>query len=312
MENIPSNFKFLFYKTKDAFERDLSKQRIKDTSIVFIQGAAQNDRAIWTHHTYFSVSEGLEHSKGVFETLSGLKRNVPWPLVGDWAIVLNAGLFPATFPIEFNTGDGWMIYTCQTEGVWTQTDKYYNKENINLSEYIKKEDVNFGEYWRKDELDLSPYLTTSNADLLYAKLSAVNTLNNNINTIAEQLAKYAKKSELNSYATRESLLSYLKIEDIPTYIQTTSSGDVVDLSNFYTKSQIDSKLQNIDLSEIQNEISALRDAINNLNTQTDCNCPKHVFLTQAQYDALEEYDNDTLYFITGGWMFGNSFPVILT
>lgn len=57
---------------------------------------------------------------------------------------------------------------------------------------------------------------------------------------------------------------------------------------------------------------------------------KHVFLTQSEYDALEEYDRDTIYFILEsanddaygskfgdafpfrfGWAFGGEFPIIL-
>ena len=45
---------------------------------------------------------------------------------------------------------------------------------------------------------------------------------------------------------------------------------------------------------------------------------KHVFLTQDEYDALEEYDNDTVYFIlegsgdntNSGWRFGGTFPIV--
>lgn len=40
---------------------------------------------------------------------------------------------------------------------------------------------------------------------------------------------------------------------------------------------------------------------------------KHVILTQEAYDALTEYDNNTLYFIVNiqneSWTFGNTFPI---
>ena len=317
MENIPSNYKFLFYKTKAGFERDLSQQKVRDASIVFIQGEAQNDRAIWTHHTYFSVSDGLEHSKGVFETLGELQRNVRWPVAGDWAIVLNPNTFPIQFPLQFGYEDGQNIYVCQTNGVWTKTERRYDREQINLTNYIKKDEINFGEYWRKDELNLSPYLTREDASSLYARVSTTNGLSNRIDNIEDQIANFVGRSELNSYATRSQLSEYLKIADISKYIQSTSTG-IVDLSNFYTRQEVDSLIQTgqqstpADLSEIEAEISALRDTINNLNTQVDCNCPAHVFLTQSQYDALEEYDANTLYFITAGWMFGGQFPITLT
>lgn len=42
--------------------------------------------------------------------------------------------------------------------------------------------------------------------------------------------------------------------------------------------------------------------------------PKHVFLSQEEYDALPSYQNNTLYFIlepTIDWTFGGTFPVVL-
>ena len=44
---------------------------------------------------------------------------------------------------------------------------------------------------------------------------------------------------------------------------------------------------------------------------------KHVFLTQEQYDSLEEYERNTIYFIlepevASNWAFGGEFPITLT
>lgn len=192
MENIPSNFKFLFYQTKDAFERDLSGNKINSASIVFIKGATQNDRAIWTHNTYFSASEGNNHYKGIFETISSLKRYCPWPEPGDWAVVLDSTVFPMTFPIKLGYSGQQNIYVCVTEGEWIRTDKHY--------------------------------------DIMHSELT---------------------EADLEPYATKDELSEYVKIEDIENYIPSTDTH----------------------------------------------NCPNHVFLTQAQYDALQEYDDNTLYMI---------------
>lgn len=70
----------------------------------------------------------------------------------------------------------------------------------------------------------------------------------------------------------------------------------------------------------------------------NCDCPEHIMLTQAQYDALTSYKDNALYFIvpdeaidngssevwhfggtfpirfsdnTGSWSFGDKFPIIL-
>lgn len=48
--------------------------------------------------------------------------------------------------------------------------------------------------------------------------------------------------------------------------------------------------------------------------------PHHIFVTQEEYDALEEYEKDALYFIVqhslgpdivDNWVFGSEFPVTL-
>lgn len=54
--------------------------------------------------------------------------------------------------------------------------------------------------------------------------------------------------------------------------------DSVNLNEYYTKEEINSKNQ-----EIQNEINSIKD--------------KQVFMTQAEYDSLEDIDDNKLYFI---------------
>lgn len=49
--------------------------------------------------------------------------------------------------------------------------------------------------------------------------------------------------------------------------------------------------------------------------ETPSGIPAHVFLTQSSYDALQEKDSETLYFIiedTNAWHFGDPLPIRLT
>lgn len=56
------NNRFLFYKTKDAFERD--KNEIMNESIVFIADPA----IIWTHGIYYVANKNSETQKHIFTT----------------------------------------------------------------------------------------------------------------------------------------------------------------------------------------------------------------------------------------------------
>ena len=51
-------------------------------------------------------------------------------------------------------------------------------------------------------------------------------------------------------------------------------------------------------------------------SEKTCNCPKHVFVTQAEYDSLEIKEKDVLYFIvkskSTSWVLGDNLPMILS
>lgn len=65
------------------------------------------------------------------------------------------------------------------------------------------------------------------------------------------------------------------------------------------------------IATIQEQIESLQNTINNINIPEYHESIHHVFLTQEEYNALEEYDNDTLYFITQSVGLG-TFPIILS
>lgn len=79
----------------------------------------------------------------------------------------------------------------------------------------------------------------------------------------------------------------------------------------------------IPAGDLSTKVQELLQKIDALNVQE--NCPRHVFLTQDAYDALETKDPGTLYFIVEdieepetpdtpveAWVFGSTFPIILS
>lgn len=66
-------------------------------------------------------------AKGYFRSLEALGAAVPYPAVGDWAIVNVGKQQPA-------------IYICSTEKEWTSSGQYYGGELIALNGYVKTED----------------------------------------------------------------------------------------------------------------------------------------------------------------------------
>lgn len=105
--------------------------------------------------------------------------------------------------------------------------------------------------------------------------------------------KCVKQDDLQDYAKKDDLQSYAKQNDLQNYVKKD------EIAQYITEQPI-----------VGNK--------------------KHVFLTQGEYDALEEYDRDTIYFILEsanddaygskfgdafpfrfGWAFGGEFPIIL-
>ena len=66
-----------------------------------------------------------------------------------------------------------------------------------------------------------------------------------------------------------------------------------------------------DIESVQTDIQSLRNSINNTGIPQPSETVHFAFMTQSQYDELEEYDQDTLYFIIQGTGLG-IFPITLT
>lgn len=65
------------------------------------------------------------HNKGLFESLTALKSAVPFPVVGDWAVV------GTTIPGP--------LYQCKAKGTWTNTGQTGGGGEIDLTGYITSE-----------------------------------------------------------------------------------------------------------------------------------------------------------------------------
>jgi len=101
--------KFLFFKTKEGFEKRLKAREVSPDSIVFVA----KEQLIWTHNQYFGIQTGFEKAKGYFNTINDLIRQHPSPKAGDWAILGTAIYGGETVHMA--------IAQCNRDGVWDVT-----------------------------------------------------------------------------------------------------------------------------------------------------------------------------------------------
>lgn len=91
-----------------------------------------------------------------------------------------------------------------------------------------------------------------------------------------------------------------KYNQISEFIETLGDGDSEEaLSNIITR-----------ISNLESDISRLNRLIENIHVGSANKGMKHIVLTQSQYEALEEFEEDALYLVTEdeeGWVF----PIIL-
>jgi len=133
--------RFLLFKTRDEFNK--LRLQIKDTSIAFIEGETPVDRAIWTNGKFYSSTLGLEHSKGLFDSFQSLLKAYPYPIAGDWAIIIDSWVLGDKFPVILKDSiEVWRICVCEEDGYWKMTNRVYDYENIDLSQYVRKDEIN--------------------------------------------------------------------------------------------------------------------------------------------------------------------------
>ena len=302
MENNSKKYRFLFFENKQTFDEKISNGEIRDGAIAFIKGETENERAIWTHNTFFK-SGGEDHSKGFFVSEEDLRNSVPYPNVGDWAIVANQNiqwLFGDKFPVYFAlAGIIYWIYVCKQAGQWEKTKLTYEGEDINARIRLNAMQQQQSRFITRDQLDQSGFLTPADFKTINGE-SILGDGNLSINTTGT----------------------------IPTTINTSDIQDEVleksqDVINSEFRRDIDAVTTTVNndsdyelIQQLREQIQILNDKINAIFSQQteEGEYIYFAFLTQAQYDELEEHDPDTLYFIIAEdhWGFGDAFDITLS
>lgn len=265
------------------------------------------------------VDAKKEKSKGLFPSLASLQNAVPEPSEGDWAIISDNSRF--------------VVCRCETEGTWTVTQEEFNV-GIPLTEYPKKTDLK----------------TINNTSLI---IDPTDPYDNNIQieggtsssiipiATSEQDGLLSKElyAELETIRTVTLVQMARDIDNIESLIGTND----LEIQNIINKYNIIKDfISNIDpnddvLAQIMTSISSLQQDISDemLRAINEENSLKsrvryleehgtggggssdgyhHIVLTQEEYDALETYDNRTIYLIIASkdsWGLGDGLPIIL-
>lgn len=252
------NKQFLIFKNRQAFERELANETIKETSIAFIK----EEELIWTHGTMFGGDQNQHsHAKGYFSSVSKL----PHGEEGDWAIVNEDG---TEYIYYYDVEDGWV------KGGEYKSDDYVLKAN--LLDYIKNFYDNV--YVRKDEV-YTPDQYDGDYDSSSESPGGSTTVNpgytfnidqqidkNSFNPVANWVIYNALKNKvdtsvLNDYLTFEqfqTLAANILAADLTQYYtknQTYSKDQVYNKNQTYSKSEIDnivSIIPSFDVEVVQN------------------------------------------------------------
>lgn len=83
------------------------------------------------------------------------------------------------------------------------------------------------------------------------------------------------------------------------------------LDQVYTKTEVDDTV-----SQIESGVSDIEQRLEELENNPQSSGPNHVFLTADEYAAIQEYDQNTIYFVWDeeqkAWVFPGTFPVTLS
>lgn len=258
------------------------------------------------------VDAKKEKSKGFFPSLASLQNAEPEPLVGDWATISENSKI--------------IVCRCETEGIWTKTSEEVSLE-VPLYEYAKRND-----------------LKTINGQAIL--IDSSNPLDNNIqveggeqgfipiaSSESDGLLSKELYNEWDTLKTTTIIELDRRIENLESLVNTND----LEIQNIITKyNVIKDFISNINpnsdvLSQIITDISSLQNAItvettralseeNSLKSrvkyleQNGTEGFHHIILTQAEYDALNSYDNRTIYLIISSrdsWGLGDPLPIIL-
>lgn len=239
------NNKFIFFARHETFQKEIDSGNIPYDSIVFIR----DRKAIWNRGVYYSDTDYKDNkAKGFFRSYSALWKACPSPEIGDWAVVYKDGR--------------WVIYVCEYEGVWTETDYVYNEGDIDLDGYVKSEDLS--PYAKKSDFKTINRESIIGEGNIEIKLDVDDSLSSSSkNPVQNRVIKNALDQKLNGSDLKtingESLIGKgdIKIsvtaEDVYNYIENyiTENGISID---------VDSALSSTSKNPVENR--AITDALN--------------------------------------------------
>lgn len=241
------------------------------------------------------IERKKDKCKGYFDSYQSLTSNFSSPEIGDWAIVKNS---------ENNKN---YVYKCSTQGIWSTDSEEYD-QSLNLEEYVRKDNlktINGQSLIGNDNLEVGQYNPANNDE---------NGLMSNLHyTYLEEL-RVTKLPKLERDISN--ILSILDTENSSEQIQAIINkyNQISEfIQNLGDDNDSEEALSNIitRISNLENDISRLNRLIENIHVgDSSTGGMKHIILTESQYDALEEYEEDALYLITEdeeGWVF----PIIL-
>ena len=179
---------------------------------------------------------------------------------------------------------------------------------------------------KADKEQLLNYYTIDEVSELLEQLRLTLIQYVNITADGIDLTQFYTKEELdtllgNNYATKEFVQqSTQNIEQINSLGERISIVEqtIQNIPDSNTLREINQSIQDMDqavdkaqedIENIQNNIESIQEDIEEAKL-----APKHVFLRQSQYDALESYEDNTLYFTfedLEGSQFGDEFPLTL-
>lgn len=330
------------------------------------------------------AKENKEKSKGYYDSYQSLVWNIPYPEIGDWAIVKN------------ESDNHWYIYKCVVRGYWKETDEEYTSD-INLNEYPKKSElktINGQPIYGEGDIETGNRydIASQNNDGLLSKELYVQLLEmrnetlpeiqeridnllllfddeqtpeniqniiDRYNQICEFIASLGDsdngqilqqiiadidvlktdvnsiKGDINTNVKRDLTEVKDRIAELNGAIDKINE-DMADADasvserfiNVYERIQDIENTEGGNLEEIRNNISELNNSVESINTNIEeiddrvqqleqnpsRDSIKHIFITQNAYDALETYEEDTLYFIIedSDWGLDDGLPIILT
>lgn len=179
--------------------------------------------------------------------------------------------------------------------------------------FISPNQSSNNEYIPENEYSFSQYVTKEYVDLLFKQYCSENH-GITRSEIDELLEFYYNKQEIDQlYSLLSNIKHKIIADELPSELENNTVYFIIQENGkckqyIYHNDQLYELTNDIDLSGL-----ATIEYVNTLLEQFSTQQLKHIFITQEEYDALDQYDKNTLYFIiktqiNKSWVFGDKFP----